>query len=47
MNQSQLPATGPAEDDAQVEPAGTPESPTIGALLKSLRGKRILTPGAG
>ena len=42
MTQTQLPDAGPAEDDGQVDRAGTPENPTIGALLKTLRGKRSL-----
>ena len=40
MNQTQLPATGEAE--AQADPDSMPESPAIGAILKSLRGKRSL-----
>ena len=40
MGQTQLPPTEEAE--AQVEPADEQENPTIGAILKRLRGKRSL-----
>ena len=42
MNQTQLPATDREEAEEQAEPTGTPESPAIGAILKTLRGKRSL-----
>ena len=42
MNQTQLPEAGPEEDALQTDSGGSPERPTIGALLKSLRGKRSL-----
>ena len=40
MSQTQLPPT--EGDEAQAEPEDEQESPTIGAILKSLRGKRSL-----
>ena len=42
MNQTRPPATGREAAEEQAEPAGTPERPAIGAILKSLRGKRSL-----
>ena len=42
MNRTELPATDREEAEVQTEPASEPESPAIGAILKSLRGKRSL-----